>query len=957
MTFSTNGSKSAVSIAGKSYFSNCSFQNCFAQDSGGAITLNGGSSSVYNSHFSNCSSDSYGGAVYLTDESVFYVENSDFENNRCEKMGGAIAASVSGDSRLTLNSTRFLNNIASRQGGAIYSMGDVVLTLVGSLLHNNTFTWLPGNGAAIHQVAGEIQLEHSVFTHNNATSSGHGGAVSLLGTWKAGVRNCSFLYNYGGYTGGGVRLDSVTDVEITGSLFAHNEADFGGAFDLTRSTGRCLLSNCTFSDNFAPEAGGAVELDSSEAVIDNCTFHRNTAATKGGAVIVYNSAVLHLSSSVAVNSTSGVGGFAEVFKSAVLYMHNCRLENSYAILDDDNQERNGGAFYISVLGTVVVTNSTITNAYAAEDGGGVYLNEHGTLRWEGGELSDCQARRGAWLYANSGKSLALTDVRVERGSIVGSKFAPMLDRARCALDRTTLYLEDTPSRFENVSLTDSTACYGGGVVCYECELEMANCVFTRLRALMDGGAVAVWNTDTVKLTNLHISSTAAGRNGGGIALMLTNMTLENITFSECSAGGAGGAVHVLGGAAWAPTPTVRNITAVGCSAHLGGGFASRDSEPSLVLSRFLECSAEESGGAIHLENSKGTYTACHVERNSAAISGGGVNGLYSFATVADFSWMANTAPLGSNVYNNESNIALSPVGSLPDSTVGGVVVDECIAQCRFCSSPSSGPFTAAPDSCVCRDPAYIRSLDATECIAAEKCIALGPLYVVHNSQCYYDYCQHVECPDYSVCTLVTEGYECPCVAGYAKSADGLECFSTTPAKDDGNFFTSVGFLASMGVMGGVAVVGAVVFGLHRLRAVREAKQQETSAEHVFFNGEIKAKPLNLSEQDRKTASTALEMEEGADIDLGPRPHRSSTHFHEPSSLFETITAGPQRVQIEEVGSVQSYPPEADELTSSTNFSSAFMDTEMMMTADLNQLDPSQFTADDIPSTPPAKAKI
>lgn len=98
------------------------------------------------------------------------------------------------------------------------------------------------------------------------------------------VDSC-FVNNTSGYEGGAITADSTTDVQISGSWFGVNWADYNGGAILYagRSPGPGLdITTSTFDGNNAGYSGGAIEVGlggwgDQTGALNDCTVSGNTA--------------------------------------------------------------------------------------------------------------------------------------------------------------------------------------------------------------------------------------------------------------------------------------------------------------------------------------------------------------------------------------------------------------------------------------------------------------------------------------------------------------------------------------------------------------------------------------------------------------------------------------------------------------------------------------------------------
>jgi len=139
-------------------------------------------------------------------------------------------------------------------------------------------------GGVIKKSGGEILIENCTFTncknYGRHGGNGNGGTLYLAAATKVTIKNCNF-YNDNtieqAESGGFIYIaDDCSNVTIEGCEFNGGFASHGGALSLRTSA---TVSNCTFTDNKADYAGGAINIgDVANVSIDSCTFSGNSTS-------------------------------------------------------------------------------------------------------------------------------------------------------------------------------------------------------------------------------------------------------------------------------------------------------------------------------------------------------------------------------------------------------------------------------------------------------------------------------------------------------------------------------------------------------------------------------------------------------------------------------------------------------------------------------------------------------
>lgn len=190
-----------------------------------------------NAVFTGNEANSLGGAIALEYGQLTIAEGARFENNKADT-GGAIAMWHDGDtngetsgSQLNISKADFSGNEASLYGGALFladtAGGEVTIT-------DSTFT---GNksellGGAIYN-AGTLTVDGTRFENN--TASAQGGAIAILQmdtpreqyTTKLDLNGVTFIGNTSNGTGGAIHSEYGT-LTITDATFSGNSAEQQG---------------------------------------------------------------------------------------------------------------------------------------------------------------------------------------------------------------------------------------------------------------------------------------------------------------------------------------------------------------------------------------------------------------------------------------------------------------------------------------------------------------------------------------------------------------------------------------------------------------------------------------------------------------------------------------------------------------------------------------------------------
>ncbi|TNV88001.1 hypothetical protein FGO68_gene2384 [Halteria grandinella] len=267
-----------------------------------------------------------GGAIYVHGQGQIHIAKTKFEQNEASKQGGAIFA----DSILKLqitDSSSFNNNQANLYGGdAIYAYnsfsGAILIqdTVFKSIQKESNFILAQDiqsltlkrlsssidnyssvigiktsgiNLVNIHQLA----ISDCKFQSIQGTSAAQSGGGALIIQYTEDVQtnqvilqNLTFENCSSQIDGGGLKLQDVKNIQITGTQFSKNTAKkSGGAIYFTCNISgnleypcKLTLSDVSFEENHSNLEGGAIKWDYYEPIIvRNVTFSKNSANLYG----------------------------------------------------------------------------------------------------------------------------------------------------------------------------------------------------------------------------------------------------------------------------------------------------------------------------------------------------------------------------------------------------------------------------------------------------------------------------------------------------------------------------------------------------------------------------------------------------------------------------------------------------------------------------------------------------
>ena len=650
----------AFTTLGSTTFTTVKFEGNTADENGGAIFAEAEKLAINKNDFKNNKAGGYGGAIFITRSSELDVKDSVFTENYAAESGGAIASGTSSKS-MTITSTRFINNAADGDGGAI------------------------GNFKG-------LAVKDSYFEGNKAQQSGThegtpigGGAIALGAESTTTIANTTFKNNTSGTNGGAIATrqaihadNSAAKLDIA-ATFIGNKAQQGGAIynsfytDNGLGKGAGVTVTGTFSGNEATGKGGAIyndgTLDKNSIkasggimTITDATFDNNNA-NFGGAI--WNEGTLTVTGGSFESNKANVAGAiynaagADLTVDGVTFANNSSVNNvAGAINNRDGQvtiknstftgnnsgTTAGGAIYnasgnLSILGAITITGSTFEGNKAG-NGGAVWNGSNGKV-----EIAD-STFKGNTALAGIGQGGAITNA--DEMTITGGSFAnntanysggAIYNDANAAGSQTSLTIDGTTFTGNSVTAdfkTTNNDNIAGGAIFNDtgAKLDVKNATFTDNTSSLKGGAI--FNRDgEVAITNSTFKNNSVPTSAGGAVLnesgdtsKIGTITITGSTFEGNKAGNGGAVWNGFDGTVNITGSTFKGNTAV---AGIGqGGAITNADEMTITGSTFEGNQAGKLGGAIF---NSGTLTVNGTNTFTNNTAAGNANDIYNAGTI------------------------------------------------------------------------------------------------------------------------------------------------------------------------------------------------------------------------------------------------------------------------------------------------------------------------------------
>jgi hypothetical protein len=336
--------------------------------------------------------DGEGGGVYAEDAEITMEGNAAIVNNKGYWGGGIYlntksALVMRGSASLRDNSIRYNapkgGSHYGGSGGGAYIAGSLTM-YDASVVSGSTAVF--GGGLLVGSNGTLVMEDRSLVKDNTAGTGtesdgtlfgGYGGGVSLAGTGRLTMRGESSLDGNSGFFGGGLETGSNSVVVLEGNASIRNsstsrdtEKNYGGFGGGVNLSGTLILKDdAVLEDNSAPMGGGAyVDANGTFTLQDRSAVQRNRALRpsnyggNGGGAIIQGTFTLRDTAQVSDNTAFYAGG-------------------------------------IDVYGKLILEDSVkITGNIATRDGGGVYINEGGSITGNTSLVSSNTAATGANIY-------------------------------------------------------------------------------------------------------------------------------------------------------------------------------------------------------------------------------------------------------------------------------------------------------------------------------------------------------------------------------------------------------------------------------------------------------------------------------------------------------------------------------------------------------------------------------
>ena len=658
-------------------FENCTFDrnsvtsHLKKSQFGGAIcALDNSHLAMHQCSFKYNTATGMGGATYIQ-KSHSLFESCIFEKNKVKSLqqdtrGGAIVAYVAGN--IIIKQCLFKENTATYSGGATYILKSQSL-FESCIFERNKVISLQQNtsGGAISAVGADtnITIKQCLFKENAATYGGgaiemqkargsfvkctfdrnsvksrlqkddFGGAVCALDNSHVTMHQCIFKDNTASYVGGATYILKSQSL-FESCIFERNKVislqqnTSGGAISAAGDDTNITIKQCLFKENAATCGGGAINMQKARGSFVNCTFDRNSVKSRlqkddfGGAISAqYNSHLTMHQCIFKENTATYVGGATYIQESQSLF-ESCIFERNTA--NSLNQDTSGGAIRATGAGTNITIKQCLFKENAATDSGGAIDID----------------RSRSLLLKNS--TFVMNTVKNLTGYATGGAINLVINSnlivQQCLFKENTatysggaIFMQETRGSFQNCTFDRNTVKsrrqkhdFGGAICALDnSHLTMHQCIIKENTATYSGGATLIKESHSLfescifernKVNSLNQSTSGGAIRATGAG---TNITVKQCLFKENAATNNGGAIDIEGSRILLlkNSTFVRNTVKALKGDGSGGAIVSIEtSDITVQQCWFKENTATDSGGAIFMQETRGSFQNCTFNRNS-----------------------------------------------------------------------------------------------------------------------------------------------------------------------------------------------------------------------------------------------------------------------------------------------------------------------------------------------------
>ncbi|HFD05167.1 MAG TPA: DUF1565 domain-containing protein, partial [Firmicutes bacterium] len=448
---------------------------------------------------------------------------------------------------------------------------------------NQEFTILDGEGSnrILHcpYESDSIVVENLTIRNGNAR---RGGGIFCDFYSSPSFNNITLSDNHASYLGGGIYCEEYSHSSVTNVTIRGNSAGTGGGIaDDCGYPSSLSLSNVTIKENSAIIGGGiywfgeGLHFNSA----NRCNIYLNTSTNNVGNDLytqyAYSGISVIVDTFTVLNPTDFHAFPIDDFSFYILHGIQNQV-NSDLYVSPEGDNGNNGLSEEEPLKTIQYACSIILSDS---------LNPH-TIYLSEGTYSP--SINGEFFPISLPDNVSLTGENEDNVILDAEEFASVM---RCD--------HGVNVTISNLTITNGSASYGGGIYCYLSSPSLVNITITCNSAIGSsynyGGGIYCGGSSP-SLENVKIENNFAVDQGGGIFCGGSNPSLVNVTISNNSTDDRGGGIFCYNS-----DPSLENVTIANNSAVDNGGGIYCDyefSNPSLVNCILWDNSLNEISGPI-----------------------------------------------------------------------------------------------------------------------------------------------------------------------------------------------------------------------------------------------------------------------------------------------------------------------------------------------------------------------
>ncbi len=397
------------------------------------------------------------------------------------------------------------------------------------------------------------------------------------------------------------------------------------------------VENVTFA---ASNMNRAMHVDAQIVFVEDVVANGMASDGPGGFLYAQNTTLVNVNGLTGVGSSATEGGFIAVVPpaggSGTVSLTDLMLEGGEATgdggfiwavdsdvsIDDstliDGTATNGGIVYSTSTDAhdLEISSSVLDAGVASELGGGVYGLGH-QVDFDNVAITNCVAAAGGAGWFDQDTATEQFRIRstsdISGNMAIGGGSTPDgmegLGGAFVARHDTLVLTATTFSDNDSVR---------AGVFFEGTSADITTTSFDLHDATEDAGALHLTTTGAVTLEEVDLTDNTAGTDAAGAWIEASNTVVDTVTAVNNTSGGAGGALHLTGGAQIGFSLFTDNASATGGAVHNIGGSAVLDVRDSA----FFRNQADD-GGGVHAAG----LTELYMERNDWCGNSAGTPGL------------------------------------------------------------------------------------------------------------------------------------------------------------------------------------------------------------------------------------------------------------------------------------------------------------------------------------------